>query len=592
MMDKRQDFYKGADISSLPQCMEEGMQVRDFDGTAAEPFELLQKYGVNSIRLRIWNRPENIPESGGYCNLEHTLTMAKKIRAYGMHFLLDFHYSDFWADPASQRKPKEWEGLSFEELEQAVLDYTRETLLALKQAGVLPDIVQIGNEIRSGLLFPEGELPDYAHMVRLVNAGIRGAREAAGKEETQVMIHLDQGGRYFFLKEWFAQAFANGLEEFDLIGLSYYPFWHGSFTDLKETLERLVQDYRKPIMIVETAYAWRRSQKGFIDEVQEKIAGLPASPEGQAKELELMMNIVASLPDAMGRGVYYWEPLNVPHQGGSGWSENMGLLDEDGRVLEGIRQFGFTREDFRGGDYAKVYTPQTVTVRPGQEAELPEELPVLYYDGTVRKQKVVWETGTENKPRQSGEYRISGTVEGIGEAVTATVAEEAGNPGAENPGAENLRAENLLCDVNWEEGMARWETESSGEEVVAQVFPEFPEPFPAPPLNALRVEGTKNFTFCISQKVAVTHPGHYCLSVEWKGADTTNVEVRLFAQSGDECRETVIHPAEQWEVYRIEDMVCRGGNLTVGIRMQSPPNYGMMRRFCLRRIVKSIQNNQ
>lgn len=568
---KSPEFYKGMDISSLPQCMEEGMAVKDFDGTVMEPFLLLQKYGVNSIRLRIWKKPENVPESGGYCNLEHTLAMAKKIKAHDMHFLLDFHYSDFWADPANQRKPKEWENLTFEELEQAVYDYTKETLLALKAEGVLPDMVQIGNEIRSGMLFPDGELPDYAHMVRLINAGIRGARSVADAGEMQVMIHLDQGGRYFYLKEWFSKAFDNGLEDFDVIGVSYYPFWHGSFSDLKETLERLVQDYHKPMMVVETAYAWRRSRKGFIDEAQEKIAGLPATPEGQAKELELMMNIVASLPDCMGRGVYYWEPLNVPGPETNGWAENMGLLEENGRVMEGIKSFGFTREQLHGGDYAKVYAPLPVILQPGQEAELPEELAVLCYDGSMQKKQVTWESGvTGNMTRQVGEYQIAGRVEGISELVAAVVKVSEKITGEEN----------LLRDVNWDEGMAEWDTEGSSEQVVAQIFPEFPEPFPAPPLNALRVEGRKNFTFCISQRVFVSRPGRYCLTVEFKGADTTNVDVRLFAQCGGERKETVIHPTEHaWEKYEVDDIVCEKGSLTVGISIQSPPNYGMMRKF-------------
>ena len=140
-------------------------------------------------------------------------------------------------------------------------------------------------------------------MVQLVNAGIRGARAAAGKDEMQVMIHLDQGGRYFYLKEWFDCSFEAGLEDFDLIGLSYYPFWHGTFTDLKETMTKLIQDYKKPIMVVETAHAWRKSAHGFIDEQQEKIAGFPATPAGQKQVLDLVANIVASLPDEMGQGI-------------------------------------------------------------------------------------------------------------------------------------------------------------------------------------------------------------------------------------------------------------------------------------------------
>ncbi len=339
------EFYHGVDISFLPQQLDQGMRVYDRDGKETEIFALLKKYGVNAVRLRLWHTPENVKESGGYCNLKHTLQMAEKIRENGMSFLLDFHYSDFWADPANQKKPAAWEGLDRRDLEKAVYVYTRDTLRAFDDQGTLPDMVQIGNEIRSGLLFPEGELPDYQGMTALVNAGIQGARDAAGPDRMKVMLHLDQGGRYDWLKGWFQGAMEQGLLDFDLIGLSYYPFWHGTYMDLKNSMTRLLGDYGKPIFIVENAYAWRRSERGFIDEQQIRLSGLPASPEGQRRELEAVMHLIASLPDHMGKGLYYWEPLCVPEPGQGGWAENMGLLDEQGRVLEGILAFGRSREE-------------------------------------------------------------------------------------------------------------------------------------------------------------------------------------------------------------------------------------------------------
>lgn len=629
------DFYKGMDISFVPELLDEGMQIYDLGGTPIAPLALAKKYGVNSIRLRIWNDPENVREAKGYCSLKHTMDMAKQIKSYGLGFMLDFHYSDYWADPEKQRKPKAWEGLCFEELQDAVYQYTKDTLITLKEADVLPEIVQIGNEIRSGLLFPDGELPDYEGMVKLVNAGIRGAREAAGPDEMKIMIHLDQGGRYFYLKEWFDRSIAHGLDDFDIIGLSYYPFWHGTFMDLKESMEKLIQDYRKPIIIAETAHAWRRSKNGYIDEAQERIAGFPATPEGQKKVLDLVMNITAAIPDLMGIGVYYWEPLCVPREGDGGWGENMGILDESGRVHESIKAFLFTRDQQQFKEAAKIYDPKQMILLKGSKPLLPEELNVLYYDGSIRKHSVWW-TGcfsdtadipdkecvqeNENVPdneylkentnvpcekqpqnnqdlvdrewiNQPGEYWLSGEIEEISLKTSMKVKV-----------VEQLEeSENLIRDENWEEGFTQWILEKSDERVTAQLLPEQVVPFPAPPVNQVRVESPMNFHFTIYQDVTIQTPGRYKLQVEYRGTDTTNVDVRMFVEymeerhskrkenisleeehSMDSWKEQIIHPTDDdWVLHEIENIECRPGILKVGIRISAPPIFGQIRQFRL-----------
>ena len=509
-MNRKPDIYKGADISFLPQCLDAGMQVKDLDGLPKDPFELLQKHGVNAIRLRLWHTPENVPESGGYCDLSHTISMAEKIREYGMQFMLDFHYSDFWADPGQQRKPKAWENLGPGQLEEAVFRYTADTLRTMKKKGVLPDIVQIGNEIRSGLLFPDGELPDCAGMVRLVNAGIRGARSVAGPEEMQIMIHLDQGGRYFYLKEWFSNAFASGLMDFDLIGLSYYPFWHGTYADLKSTMERLAKEYGKPIMVVESAYAWRTCADGFIDEAQEKLAGFPASPQGQRKVLELINGIVASVPDKMGLGVFYWEPLCLPVNGVGAWGKNMGLLDETGQALEGIRAFEFEREDYDPLRWKERYEPLYAQAGKKTEDILPE-------------------------------------------------------------------GRNLLRNPGWEEGMDSWKTEGSDGCTSALSDPEEGQ---EQTIRTLCVEGTKNFTFRLSQQVPVTEPGSYCFQAEIQGTDTTGVHVSLFVQAETGGTELMVHPTEhEFTGFRTEAVKLEAGTVTVGISITASPMFAKVRRL-------------
>lgn len=562
------DYYKGMDVSSLPELEERGVLFKDFDGSNMDPFDLMKKYGVNAVRLRLWNNPENVEEAKGYCDLEHTISMAKRIKEHDMSFMLDFHYSDFWADPGQQRKPKAWEKLNFDELKKAMYMFTRDTLLKLKENGVLPEIVQIGNEIRSGLLFPEGELPDYVHMVELVNAGISAARTVANTDTMKVMIHLDQGGRYFYLKEWFEKSMEAGLLDFDLIGLSYYPFWHGTFMDLRDTLIKLISDYEKPIMIVETAHAWRRSKQGFIDESQERVAGIPATPEGQRRVLDFVNNITASLPDNMGLGVYYWEPLCVPNNNEGGWSENMGILDETGRVMESVHAFEFSRGQLRAKEAGKVYEPDIIKILEGERPVFPEKVPVLFFDGTLEKREVVWQIPQDTW--ELGEYVISGEVQGIDLPVCCKVMVVKEIP----------QKENLIKNSNWESGFAQWEKEQSDASVWVQFFPEYDQPFPAPPINALRFEAPKNFVISISQQIEITKEGYYTLQVEYRGADTTNVEIALFVKTADKSQETKIHPTEHaWDIYEVNMVWCKTQTVTVGIRISSPPIYGMMRKF-------------
>lgn len=348
-------FIKGVDISSLPELEDLGLALVNKAGQSCDGFEMCKESGVNSVRLRIWNDPSSVPDAKGYCDLEHTVAMAKRIKKAGMHFLLDFHYSDFWADPGQQRKPHEWENYSFEELKQAVYDFTTMVLERLRGEGCMPDMVQVGNEIRSGMLFPEGEVPNYDNLAQLLNAGIAAVRKA--DPSIVIMIHLDQGGRFYYLKEWFDNTMAAGLSDFDVIGVSYYPFWHGTYLDLKKSLESLIERYHRPVYIAETAHPWRRTKDGFVTEEQERIAGFPAGIDTQKEVMELVMNLAASIPNEMCGGVYYWEPIATSTVGGGGWNNNMGMIDLDGKAFPAFDVFKFERKDYDPAKIQRIYEP-------------------------------------------------------------------------------------------------------------------------------------------------------------------------------------------------------------------------------------------
>lgn len=559
------DFYKGVDISSLLESEENGLKLYTADGEECEALELCRQNGVNSIRLRLWNEPHLVEEAKGYCDLEHTVAFAKRVKDKDMHFLLDFHYSDFWADPGHQRKPAAWEGLDKEELVQAVYDYTREVLERLKAEQCLPDMVQIGNEIRSGMLFPDGEIPDFVQLAKLLNAGIRAAREVDA--DIQVMIHLDQGGRYYYLREWFDAVLAAGIEWFDVIGLSYYPFWHGTFTDLRNCMEALVERYHRPIILVETAHPWRLTPGGFITQEQEKIAGFPAGIEEQCTVMRLLMNITASVKDQMGIGVYYWEPLVLPMKGQGSWGDNMGMLDLSGKQLPAFKEFLFDRIQLRSRDIAKIYYPEPEPVACGTSLKLPDTIEVLRYDGYRYPYGIVWD---ELQTQECGKFQVKGCIQELNEEISVEVEVVPTRP----------KHINLIKNADFSSEYENWMIVKREEETQMSIDPQE---------RYLLVDSKQNFFFAISQEVRILRRGVYALGVCYRGTNTTGVEVKLYGEQilGDRIvrKERNIYPTDDdWTKYDIVEIELHEGTFIVGLEIKAPPVMGKIKEFYLYRL--------
>jgi len=293
------DRMIGADISFLPQLENRGLKFSE-NGEEIDAIALLKMHGFNCIRLRIFVNPEN--EKGyspnqGFCDLKHTLKMAKRIKDAGLKFLLDFHYSDYWADPQQQYKPKAWENLSFETLQDSVTNYTTKVLKAMQDQSTLPDMVQIGNEINHGMIWPDGHIGNPDGLASLLKAGVKGVK--AVDSEIPIMMHIALGGQNDEAVFWLDNMIARGVE-FDIIGLSYYPRWHGTLNDLNANLNDLVERYHKPLNVVE-----------YSDYKRE------------------VHDIVFGLPNDMGKGAAIWEPLN--------WRTD--LFDSNGAVSEKINVY-------------------------------------------------------------------------------------------------------------------------------------------------------------------------------------------------------------------------------------------------------------
>ena len=242
----------GADVSFLPQIESRGMKYLE-NGVEKDALEILKNNGHNYIRLRLFVNPEN--ERGyspfqGFCGLEKTLMMALRVKQAGMKLLLDFHYSDTWADPQKQFKPLLWENIEFDALKDSVRSYTRNVLLAFKAQGTLPDMVQVGNEINHGMLWPEGHISNLDQLAELLKAGFEGVRSVDGSMLT--MAHVALGGQQAESVFWFDNMIARGVE-FDIIGLSYYPQYHGMLDDLAANALFVSERYQKDVNVVEYA---------------------------------------------------------------------------------------------------------------------------------------------------------------------------------------------------------------------------------------------------------------------------------------------------------------------------------------------------
>lgn len=323
-----QEYMIGADLSYLKSAEDRGFAFREAD-SAKPGLEIFRDHGYNWIRLRLFHTPTSLPN-----NLEYTIALARKAKEMGYKFLLDFHYSDTWADPGKQFTPKAWENYSHKDLVKAVFDYSKETISAMKKAGVLPEMVQIGNEVINGMMWPDGKLPEnWNSFAELIVAGIDGTIAGCETaERPKIMIHIDQGGNKQKTKYFFDKLLSYGIK-FDYIGQSYYPWWHGSLLDLRENMYFMAKEYRLPIVLVEVAYC------ASPTEYRNKPAPYPESPEGQKEFLESVNDIVLNTPDNLGCGVFWWEPAT------NGGRSTRDFFDEKGNVLPVIKVFDkYTRK--------------------------------------------------------------------------------------------------------------------------------------------------------------------------------------------------------------------------------------------------------
>lgn len=314
-----QAFAKGADISWLPQMEASGYKFYNEQGKPEDCIKILKDHGINSIRLRTFVNPSNDPYSG-HCSKDETVSMAVRAKKMGMRIMIDFHYSDSWADPSKQKKPEAWEGLNFVQLQKALYNYTFDVMTALKKAGVKPEWVQIGNETPTGMIYPEGHTDNWLQLTALINQGYTAVKKVS--PQTKIILHVDQGNNNERFRQWFDNATKYGAK-YDIIGMSYYPFWLDgqpdytlSIDDLGKNLNDMVQRYGKEVMVVE-------------------VGGEDNKVQNTYDMLKAVIQKVKMVPQHKGLGVFYWEP-----EGARSWSQYaLSCWGSDGKPTKALSAF-------------------------------------------------------------------------------------------------------------------------------------------------------------------------------------------------------------------------------------------------------------
>ena len=348
------EYIKGMDISTLLEIETCGGKYFDHE-IEKDLFHIMKDYDFNYVRLRLWNNPyseDGKAYGAGTNDLNTTIRLAKRAKNAGMKVLLDFHYSDFWADWKQQKIPNDWENLEAFEIEKMVYEYTKYVINCFIEQETVPDIVQIGNEIGNGMLWEFGNINNIKQLVKFINSGLKAIAEinqySTNSKKIKTVLHIECGADKERTKHFFSNLNSEGLWDFDYVGLSYYPYWSGTYNLLMDNIINIGNLFHKQVIVVETAFPYTDTsndemQNVVTGELTKKVMGLIPSVENQEKVLEKVIKTVKMCKN--GAGVFYWEPgwyqikgVGVARGKGNEW-ENQAVFDNNGYALKSIKAF-------------------------------------------------------------------------------------------------------------------------------------------------------------------------------------------------------------------------------------------------------------
>ena len=569
------DFIKGADVSIMPELERNGTKFYD-NGIEQDGLTILKNHGVNWIRVRIWNNPYVVGQEGvggGNTDEAKAIEMAKRAKALGMKVLVDFHYSDFWVDPGQQKKPDAWKNDSGDKLVDDVYAYTAKVMQDFNAQGVTPDMVQVGSELNNGMSWPEAQLTyhnpnGYKFLAKLLNAGLQAVHDNDKDNKVKTMIHLagvDVNLYHTFFDNLIVK---NKVNDFDIIGMSFYPFWHGTMDDLKNTMNDVSAKYNKDVIAVETAFGYTLEDADFeknnFGTNEEKVGGYKATVQGQATGLRDVMATVASVNDNRGLGIFYWAPDWVINEkvgwksngGGNGW-DNLTLFDTKGNALESMDTFNLVSDPNNQYIEPQVTTINTVDVKDVSlysNVDLPQTVGVVYSNDAVKNMSVKWDVA---KPifAKPGNYTISGTVEGLAQKAIANIEVKNkmnlvlnGNFENETLNGWDIVGDSSAINLAWNQGDVRDKC-------------------------AMHYWNNKPFNVIIKQKLKGLSDGKYTLSC-WTQGNGLASKYQLFVkQNGVEMTTDIKDDGwNRWHQTSIKNIEVKNGEVEIGFILNGRPD--------------------
>ncbi len=589
------DFYRGMDASAVLALENSGVKYYNFDGEKQDVFMTLAQAGVNYIRLRVWNDPydENGNGYGGGNNdVATAIALGQRATKYGMKVCIDFHYSDFWADPKKQFVPKAWEGMDIEEKSDALYNFTLESLTQLLDAGVDVGMVQIGNEINNGM---SGET-DVANVRKLLTAGSKAVREAAVNSGKEILVAVHYTNIDDMKK---LDTLLTGLQvkeiDYDIVGLSFYPYWHGTMDDLKNAITHIRNTYGKKVYVAENAYCYTAEDgdgsANSVEGTDDLAEGYSASVQGQANEVR---DVCAAASEAGAEGVFYWEGTWIPvgpadadnsdlwEKYGSGWAssyasgydpkdagqyyggcswDNQAMFDFTGHPLASLNVFKYLKYGATAPLAVDSIPAVTVACNIGTDPELPDTVSVIYNDRSEAQVPVIWNTDdfaaidTEN----GGNFTVSGTLED-GTEVTAAVTVDRINY-VQNPSFEDSDTSMWTVNYSGETDPTDYQVKAADAHSGEVAFHFW--------------SGSADMDFSIEQSFTDLEPGTYELSAFSQGGDLSDdayMDLYALVDGKELTAPFKLTTYADWQNPAIPEIKVTDGSLTIGVRYKCNVN--------------------